>query len=495
MKNSRSQFISLVLFLLILFLLLTNGFAPRIFAQGAEQDVYQSIEPIGDVLHEIRQNYVEEPDMDKLVEGAIRGIMSSLDAHSSYLSKDALENMQHETSGSFDGIGVTIEGTKEGLVKIIQPLPGTPASEVDIQSGDLIVKVDHKAIKGMPLEKIVSMIRGPRGTMVHLTLLRKDKEGNFLPKPIEVDVKRGKIPIESITEARILPGGIAYIRVSDFKETTAGELRKKLNEFKKQGMKSFVLDLRWNPGGLLLASRDVCNLFLPPHTLVTYTRGRHSLNGDGVDDSQKLFTRGNPILSKDVPMIVLTNEVTASAAEIVTGALQYYARAIVVGAKTYGKGSVQTIIPLRRPAGAALRLTTAKYYTPAHVTIDKEGILPDVSVPMDLKESVKLWRQMLDSYREDPSRLNAQNHGSVTGDPVTDKTIEDVQLKRAVEILRQGKSFADIVKKYHRDPHETQREAPENKEKDAAAAEKAADSLQKKKDKKEEPAVAPGEKQ
>ena len=310
----------------------------------------------------------------------------------------------------------------------------------------------------MDVTQAAEKIRGRRGTVVHLTI---ERTLNGEAEILEFDVKRDKIALESISEARVLPQGIGYIRIHDFKKNTADDLANEIKELRDEGMRSLVLDLRWNPGGLLNAAKDVSELFLPRNTLVTYTKGRET---DEVPaDKMEFYTERAPILPENFPMVVLVNELSASASEIVTGALQFYSRAIVVGTKTYGKGSVQTLIALQRPPGSALRLTTALYYTPARVTIDRMGIKPDVEAPMERKEWAALWTQMYSYYEgEDPSLKNQQNHGAVTGNEVTEDTVEDVQLKRAVEILLEDPVFDNLIAKYHKDPHETQVAAAEN---------------------------------
>lgn len=456
MRNSRSQFLSLLCFLGALALLVSNGFVARISAQREGVDVFTQIEPIGDVLDEILKNYVHDPEVDKVVEGALKGMMNALDEHSSYISPDEFQDLTDETQGQFEGIGVTIQLDDDKNIVVFQPIEGAPAMKAGIMAGDIIVKIDDVSTKGMSLAEAAQLIKGPRGTVVTITVLRPaltdERDGQFL----DIEVKRGKIPLESISEARVLDGGIGYIRITDFKRTTADEMRKWMKELEGQGMKSLVLDLRWNSGGLLNAAPEVSELFLPPNMLVTYTRGREKSDGTAAD-SMMLFTQQRPIVPASFPLIVLTNKFTASSSEIVTGALQYHKRALIVGEKSFGKGSVQTIIPLRRPDGGALRLTTALYYTPAEVTIHKQGIRPDVEVPMTEEEQFKLLSQMRASYIDDPSKMRTgQNHGSVTGDPVSEETVEDKQLLRAVELLREDPVFENLIQKYHKDTRETQ---------------------------------------
>lgn len=463
MRDTKTQFLGLLCFLLFLGLLLTNGFVNRIFAQQSDVDVFTQIEPIGNVLDEILKSYVYEPDLNEVVEGGLKGMMNALDEHSSYISPDVYKELTDETQGEFDGIGVTIQLDENGNIMVFQPLEGSPAAEAGVHANDRIIRIDGVATKGMSLSEAAQLIKGPRGTVVKLTLLRPAVDESGENEILEVDIKRGTIPLESIVEARVLEGGIGYLRLSDFKRTTDDELRKALKDLDSQGMKSLVLDLRWNPGGLLDSSVDVCSLFLEAHTLVTYTKERDLDTGELKEDMM-LYTKGGPAEPISFPLVILVNQFTASSSEIVTGALQFHKRAIIVGQRTFGKGSVQTIIPLRRPAGSALRLTTALYYTPAEVTIHKQGILPDVELEMPEAHQRQLLDQMRQSFIGDPNkRRSGQNHGTITGDEATEDSVEDTQLQRAVEILREDPVFENLLNKYHRDTKETQVAAAEDK--------------------------------
>ncbi|MDK1021234.1 MAG: S41 family peptidase [Candidatus Hydrogenedentes bacterium] len=469
-NSSKAEFLALVTFLIGATLVLTNGFASRIFAQDDQRAIFEQIEPIGEVLGEVLQNYVYPLDLDKAVEGALIGIMNSLDRNSSFIPAEGYQSMREDTQGEFDGIGVLIR-FDEGHVVVTQPVPGAPAAKAGLHAGDYIEGVD-----GVPIEDIISesatpyhalgavssRIKGPRGTDVNITVSRAIDEDSDSGEREELafDIKRGKIPIESVVEARVLEGGIAYIRIKDFKKNTASDFRKRLKEFEREGMKSLILDLRWNPGGLLNASREMCELFLPKNTMVVSTRGRESAPGRFLDEMD-LFTEKHPLLPETMPLIVLTNLRSASSSEIVTGALQYHQRALIVGEKTFGKGSVQTIIPLNRPPGSALRLTTAHHFTPAGITIDTVGILPDVEVAMEEKQQDALQMQMWHSYRDDISMRDRQDHGRVTGNMAED-AVQDTVLERAVEILQEDAVFANLLKKYHRDVRETQVAAADN---------------------------------
>lgn len=455
MRNVRSQFTGLFLFLATLALLLTNGFWNRIYAEE-QKDIVREIEPIGIVLHEIMENYVETPDTQKVVEGALTGMMNALDDHSSYVPPRVYQDLREDTEGKFDGIGIQIKLDEEKNIVVFTPIMGSPAEKAGVMPGDIIVEIDGKPTKDMSIDEAKDHIRGERGTVVTLKVFRLAKNNGEGGEFHDIAVTRGEVQTPSLMESRVLDGGIGYIRISDFKQTTARDLAAKIKKFRdEQGMRALILDLRWNPGGLLTASQEVASLFLKKGTLVTYTRGRKHDDGS-VQEDMTLYTDREPILPQDFPLIVLVNEMTASSSEIVTGALQYHKRALILGAKTFGKGSVQTIIPLRNPKDSALRLTTALYYTPAEVTINKHGILPDIDVPFPREQQQEFIQQLHDSWEMNPANIDQQNHGSVTGNEVTDTTVEDVQLKRAVEILREDAVWANLISKYHKDTKITQ---------------------------------------
>ncbi len=340
------------------------------------------------------------------------------------------------------------------------PILESPAAEAGLLPFDIIAAIDGKSTEGLNTAEAADLIRGRRGTSVTLSIIRppdEDAPEGAKPDVFDVQVKRARIPIESVKEAQMLLHDVGYIRLSSFSDTTAADLAKFITELSEQDMRGLILDLRWNLGGLLSASKEVCELFLPRGSLVTYTRGRGATPGSPGKDDMRLTTAKRPILPEDMPLIVLVNSETASSAEIVTGALQYYQRAIVLGDKTFGKGSVQTIIPLQRPRNSGLRLTTALYYTPGDVTIDHQGILPDLEVAMEREQEIALARQMYKSFERAPENQLRQNHGSVTPQYDTNEdTIEDLPLKKAVEMLAQPKPWEQLLQQYHRDIKETQ---------------------------------------
>jgi carboxyl-terminal processing protease len=440
------------------FLLLSNGFV-AVFAQDDDVDVAEALAPMANVFDEIMTLYVDEPDIEKVVEGALKGMMNQLDEHSSYIASDAFTQIQEDTEGEFEGIGVSISLDDSDRIKVIQPIAGSPAFKAGVLGGDLIVSIDEVSTKDMTIDDAAKRIRGARGTTVEIGVWRRLEDGAD-GYGESFKIKRGRIPLESVLETRVLRGDIGYIRLGDFKKTSASDLQKHIARLEKDGAESLILDLRWNPGGLLTAAREVSELFLEKGSLVTYTKGRSSAAG-GTDEELVLHTEHRPVVPKSFPVLILTNQFTASSSEIVTGALQFYKRAIVVGMATYGKGSVQTIIPLQMPIGSALRLTTALYYTPARVTINKRGILPDVEVNVPLEDVAGLFGQLRDSSIE-LDRVDRHNHGLVTGDGLDEdgepdpEIVNDVQLERAMDILEEDSIFENLVEKYHKSTEETQ---------------------------------------
>lgn len=493
-RDSRREFWIIFSFFILMVGALSNAFLPRLSAEDQAVDVYREIEPIGDVLDIVLREYVRELSVEETVEGAISGIMSALDRNSAYVSAEELEALREETKGEFEGIGVSIKENEDGQIMVFMPILGSPAAEAGVRPYDIITAIDGKSTEGLDTSGAANLIRGRRGSYVNLTILRRTEKEDGTPteETFDVKVQRARIPLESIKEFQMLHNQVGYIRLNSFSDTTAADLEKHLKELIQQGMRAFVLDLRWNSGGLLSASEEVCELFLPKGSLVTYTRGRKSVNGTSDKDEMRLYTTREAILPGDMPVVVLTNSETASAAEIVTGALQFYQRAIVVGQRTFGKGSVQTIIPLERPKNSALRLTTALYYTPADVTIDHQGILPDKEVEMSRDEELALAKQMYSSFENNYENQYKQNHGSMTpGYVATDETTEDTPLATAVEILSENLDWPALVEKYHKDIHETQVASDSNTINDPKRALKKSEAPAQKKSPEEEPPVEP----
>ena len=319
-----------------------------------------------DAYARIKNDYVEEVDDKSLLENAIRGMLTGLDPHSSYLNAEEFKDLQIGTSGEFGGLGIEV-GMESGFVKVISPIDDTPAERAGIQAGDLIIRLDDKPVKGMSLNDAVKVMRGKPGTVLTLTILRDGEE-----KPLSIPVTRAVIQVKSV-KSRMLDDQFAYIRITQFQTHTSEALLDSIKSLKKEAggdLKGLVLDLRNNPGGVLGASVDVSDAFLNEGLLV-YTEGR-------VEDSRLRFSAKPGDVINGAPMVVLINGGSASASEIVSGALQDHRRAIIMGTKSFGKGSVQTIMPAR--GGSAVKLTTARYYTPSGRSIQAEGITPDIKV-------------------------------------------------------------------------------------------------------------------
>ncbi|WP_297300011.1 S41 family peptidase [uncultured Methylovirgula sp.] len=401
-------------------------------ARAAAADTYRSLNLFGDVFEKIRTDYVERPNDQKLVEAAINGMLSSLDPHSSYMDAKAFNDMQVQTRGEFGGLG--IEVTQEnGFIKVVTPIDDTPASRAGILSGDIIAAIDGAAVDGMTLNQAVDKMRGEPNTTVTLKILRGPKRDAR-----DVKLTRAVIEIKSVRSKKE-GDDIGYIRITQFNEQTADGVRDALLKFQSEipddKMKGYILDLRNNPGGLLDQSIAVVNAFVD-HGEIVSTRGRNA------DETMRYNARPGD-LSRGKPLVVLINGGSASASEIVAGALQDHKRATIIGTRSFGKGSVQTIIPLGADNGA-LRLTTARYYTPSGRSIQAQGIEPDIvvleDVPADLKGrddtkgEASLKGHLLNGTHEE--------HGSQAYVPPDEKS--DKQLIAAEDLLR-GVKRADAA--------------------------------------------------
>jgi carboxyl-terminal processing protease len=346
-------------------------------AQAAEKDsAYPSLQLFSVVMEKVRNDYVDGKDLkyQDLVYGALKGMLNTLDPHSEFMEPDKYKELQNDTQGNFGGLGIVVS-VKDNFVTVVAPMEDTPGFKAGILSGDRIVKIDGKTTEKMNLQDAVKNLRGDPGTEVNLTILRPSsgqlKDYRLTRSVINVDM------VKDINSKKLFPLGenkIGYIRLVQFGEKTSDDLEAALRKLKGQGMQGLVLDLRWNPGGLLDQAVDVCEKFLPRGELVVTTEGRNRAQ----DSTRKASGRGDEL--HNMPIVVLVNLGSASASEIVAGCLQDLKRAIILGEKTFGKGSVQSILPMSD--GSALRLTTAKYYTPSHKVIHEEGITPDILVPV-----------------------------------------------------------------------------------------------------------------
>jgi len=404
----------LLVMALLTVVIVTSGVHHRVVATD---DAYDTLKVFSEVLTLVRHNYVESTNSRELIFGAIRGMLEALDPHSSFMPPELYKEMQIETQGSFGGLGIEIT-VRERYLTVVAPIEGTPADRAGIVAGDRIIRIDGAPTKDMTLVDAVRKLRGPKGTPVAITILREELD------PFDVTVTRDIIEVHSVRTSD-LGEGIGYVRLISFQERTSRDLQDELKALREKGMRGLVLDLRNNPGGLLTQAVQIADLFLEKGKLIVYTEGRaKSQNLSFVDQHD------NP---QDFPMVVLVNKGSASASEIVAGALQDHQRAVVVGTQTFGKGTVQTVIPLND--GSGLRLTTAKYFTPNKRAIDGAGLTPDIVVeppkpPTTTKNQgpTKDRRQETIGEQEgDPSRPLGRSAPDPKNDP---------QLGRAVEVLK-----------------------------------------------------------
>jgi len=390
----------------------------------ATADIYTQLNLFGEVFERVRTDYVEKPDDAKLVEGAINGMLTSLDPHSRYMNASAWREMQETNHGEFGGLGIEVT-MEDGLVKVVAPMDGTPAAKAGILSGDLVTQIDDEAVQGLTLEQAVNKMKGPVDTKTKLTIIRKGTDA-----PIVVTIVREIIhvrPVSYHTDG----GNIGYIRISLFNEQTGDELKKAIAGISKQiasqNLAGYVLDLRNNPGGLLDQAVSVSSAFMTRGEVVS-TRGRKA------EETQRFAARGGD-LTKGKPLVVLINGGSASASEIVAGALHDHKRATLIGTRSFGKGSVQTVIPLG-PGNGALAVTTARYFTPSGRSIQAQGISPDIEVLQDVPDELKGRAELKGeaSMRGHLSAEGAEQTGSQSYVPPAEK--DDKALAAAYNVLR-----------------------------------------------------------
>jgi carboxyl-terminal processing protease len=392
-------------------------------AKAAAADTYRQLNLFGDVFERVRADYVEKPDDTKLIEYAINGMLAGLDPHSSYMEPKAFRDMQVQTRGEFGGLGIEVT-MEDGLIKVVAPIDDTPAAKAGVMANDVITKLNDEQVQGLTLNQAVEKMRGPVNTKIKLTIMRKGQ-----PNPIEVSITRDIIRVRAVRSR--VEDDIGYIRISQFNEQTTENLKKALidlqNQIPADKLKGFVVDLRNNPGGLLDQAISVSNAFLDRGEIVS-TRGRNA------EETQRFSARAGD-LTKGKQVIVLINGGSASASEIVAGALQDHKRATLLGTRSFGKGSVQTIIPLGAGNGA-LRLTTARYFTPSGKSIQAKGITPDIEVLQDVPEELKA---RTDTKGESSLRGHLKAEGEektgsqsyVPPDPKNDKA-----LQMALDLMR-----------------------------------------------------------
>lgn len=390
---------------------------------AAEDDPYESIELLTEALLRIKHQYVEERTYEDIIHGALNGMLKSLDSHSSFMAPDEYEAMQEETSGKFSGIGIHI-GLRNRVLTVIAPIEDTPAFRAGLQTGDRIVEIEGKSTQGISLREAVKKIRGTKGTKVTITIRRESAEG-----PKEVEITRDDIKVPSVKGARMITDEIGYIRITQFAKPTSVLLQEALDELMGKGLHALVLDLRSNPGGLLQSAIDVSEKFLKKRQLIVTTKGRK-----GVYDEVPSKASGD-FHYVDIPIAILVNGGTASASEIVAGALRDHKRAVLIGATTFGKGSVQSVIRLSPFNGeSAIRFTTARYYTPSGREIHEKGLEPDIPVYVAPAE----WRKIRirRAHMENPDHFDFTEEEKEKFINVVDR-----QLQRAVDVLQAVKFF------------------------------------------------------
>lgn len=410
--RKRAVVISVILSIAALFFF---SFALCAGDKNKKDDLYRQVSLLSDTIAIVETEYVDDVNSRELIYGALKGMLSSLDPHSQFLDPDAYNELKTETEGKFGGIGIEIT-LRDGLITIVTPIEDTPAWKAGIKAGDVIVKINGEITRDMELSDAVKRMRGKVGEAVNLTILRESEK-----KVIEFKIVRDTIKIKDIKEARILDDGIGYIRIVEFREDTPKEFKAVLSKLRESGMNALVLDLRNNPGGLLDVAVKVTSQFIEKDRIIVTTKSRKS-----TQDLEFKSDCAHPVV--DLPIVVLINEGSASGSEILAGALQDYKKAIVLGKKSFGKGSVQTLIPLRD--GSALRLTTSKYFTPLGREIHGKGVIPDIvleQVDLQDKENTGKSEEAFKKLGEAGKEPAAKNESDY-------KT--DNQLARAVDILK-----------------------------------------------------------
>jgi len=420
--NLPIKFIVFGAFLIVYLLLTISVFAEE--DQG-EKNAYNKLKVFSEIISLIESNYVETVKSDTMIEGAIRGMVKSLDPHTSYMPPATYKEMQVETTGKFGGLGIEIS-MRDGVLTVVSPIEETPAFRAGVKAGDKIIKIDDESTLDMTLQDAVSLMRGETGSPIKITIFRK----NF-KAPKEFTIVRDIIKVRSVVH-KLYQEDIGYIKLRNFSKNTSSDLDKALDDLEQKGITKLILDVRNNPGGLLNQAVEVTDRFLNRENLIVYTKGRSN-------EQNMRFTSHDKVAGVNYPLIVLVNSGSASASEIVAGALQDLNRAIVLGTPTFGKGSVQTIIPLSD--GSALKLTTARYYTPSGRVIQENGIEPDILVEMEPVEEIE--KKDKDEESEEKTKLRRF---------LREKDLKKhLKGKSSIEGIDEGASEELKVKKLHED--------------------------------------------
>ncbi|MBV6342139.1 S41 family peptidase [Candidatus Magnetobacterium casensis] len=396
---------------------------------NAEAEVYQDLRLFTEVINIVKSSYVEEVKTKDLIYGAIKGMVSSLDPHSGFMTPELFKEMKVDTKGEFGGVGIQI-GKKGGFITVIAPIEDTPAYSAGIKAGDIIVKINGESTEKMTLFDAVSKMRGQKGSKVTISIMRK---GMGAPK--DYTLTRDIIKVQSV-KSKVVDDSIAYIKITQFQEKTVSDLVKAIDKLKEKKLTAVILDLRNDPGGLLQGAVGVAEQFLPKNKLVVYIKDRSG-------EKKEFLTEGADKFEK-LPMVVIVNEGSASASEIVAGALKDWNRAVIIGTTTFGKGSVQSVLPLSD--GAGLRLTTARYYTPKGISIQNTGITPDIVVKLKAengKEHVVTREKDLEGHLSN-DQSESQDSEEPEKAPTEIDEKDDVQLQRAIDVLKTW----DVMKKF-----------------------------------------------
>ncbi len=429
--------VTLLLICLVGGLFLSGGAVTKVLAIARGE--YESLETFTNILAIVKKNYVDDVDGKDLIKGAIKGMLSSLDPHSAYLTPDLFKELQTETQGKFGGLGIEIT-IRDGILTVVSPIEDTPADRAGIKAGDQIIKIEGEFTKDMTLGKAVSKMRGLKGSKINISVRRKG-----VPRLLDFAIVRDIIRVRSVRD-RTLEEGFAYIRIAQFQERTKRDLQKALEKLSSDNgeILGLVLDLRNNPGGLLTQAVRVTDLFLDSG-LIVYTEGR-------LDHQKQKYYSHKEGSWTQFPMVILVNGGSASASEIVAGAMQDHKRAIVLGTKTFGKGSVQTILPL--DDRSAIRLTTARYFTPKGRSIQATGIVPDIVMenePRNQREEQAEQRRPVLREENLPGHLenqpNEEEKEELAKEKKEDDIKNDAQLKRALELLKGWEVFKQLVRK------------------------------------------------
>ncbi|MBM2839089.1 MAG: peptidase [Deltaproteobacteria bacterium] len=444
MKMGKRKGLLLVFFITTVVLGLVVGKSLAQKASGVGE-AYESLKVFTDALSLIQKNYVEKVNSKDLVYGAMKGMLEGLDPHSSFMNPDTFKEMQVDTKGEFGGLGIEIT-MKDGILTVVSPIEDTPAFKAGIKAGDIIIKIDGKGTKDLTLMDAVKMMRGPKGTQVTITVVRET-----FAEPKDFTVTRDIIAVKSV-KSKTLESGYGYVRVAQFQEKTDTDLDNVLDKMEKEngGLKGLVLDMRNNPGGLLDQAVKVSDDFLESG-LIVYTDGR-------IEGQKMTFSAKKEGTRPNYPIVVLVNSGSASASEIVAGALQDHGRALILGTQTFGKGSVQTIYPLED--GSALRLTTARYYTPSGRSIQAKGITPDIILETEKAKKAlpRAFREVrekdLDGHllvpgaKPEKEEKTDKPHGKEEkAEAPKEEELEDIQLNRALELLKSWQVFQKTIKK------------------------------------------------